>query len=137
MSQSFARMAVGFVLVALGATLLTGLYDPFRFGEDQSWVMLVVFGAVLVGLGAAVPGRWVFAAPVALGIGIALFAWGTDPAFVLFLGIPVGLMLTGLGRFFVGVVLDRWAFVAGPLLAAAIGCAAWAASEQIERASTD
>jgi hypothetical protein len=136
--RSFARTAVGTALLVVGATLLTGLYDPFRFGKDEGWVMLVVFGAVLVGLGAALPGPLVFAAPVGLSVGIAATAWGTEPAIVLILGIPAGLALVGLGRFSADVLLKgQWAFVAGPLLAVALACAVWAASEQIERAGAE
>ncbi len=88
------------IYVALLATVVTPLYDPFGFGEDDSWLLVVPVVGAHIALGIAIA-RWrVLAAPVAFSA-VALVAAGAGVLTWLtpILALPVLLPVTAMACF--------------------------------------
>jgi hypothetical protein len=118
--------------VVLVGTLFTPLYEAFTTGRDDSWAILIVLLGAHVGLGAAVARPWVLVLPVALAVA-GFVASGAEglAALGLLVGIPLGIMATGLGWVAAAVLRHRAAAVAIGAFACALVPVAWATVETV------
>lgn len=96
-------LLAGVAYLALMGSQFSGIYHPFTVGPDRSWLILVVFVAAHLALGASWETRWGLALPAAIAIGGILAArvdhnpW---TAIAVLVGIPVVLLLIAAGRLF-------------------------------------
>jgi hypothetical protein len=124
--------------VALLAAGLTGIYDRFPAGRDDSWAILLMIVAIHVGLGVAAARRWALLVPLALVAAFAVGelasgdAGGLDLVFL----VVVAPLLVGVTA--IGVAIGRrWAeqraVIAAGCFAVAIAPAGWGTVETLQR----
>ena len=121
---------------ALVGSVFTPLYTPFTTGRDDSWGIVVVLVAAHIGVGAGVARIWALLLPVVFSVAVFLAAGAEGLAFVtLLLGIPGGIVATGIG--WIGAVVLRRGAAALAMTAFVCGLvvAIWAAVETTERAT--
>ncbi len=97
-------LLAGVAYLALMGSQFSGIYHPFTLGPDRSWLILVVFVAAHLALGASWKTRWGLALPAAIGIGGILAACAEHnpwTAIAVLVGIPTALLLIAAGRILV------------------------------------
>ena len=124
------------VYALLVASLFTPLYDPFTAGRDDSWAIAVAAVAAHIGLGAGVARPWALLLPLLLGLA-GFLADGAEglSLLILFIGIPAGLLATGIGWAGAALLRRHAVAVAAAAFVLALVPVGWATVETVRRAT--